>query len=189
MTVENKPLKPEKQYDELGRVIRANRSAIKRERAKIKELVAEIIKIPETQYQYLKLNAEQTAAFREAKRLKGNAFARHLSYLTRLIEDNFTELNKNFADIERLSQQAADRKKFLINQRVSALLNDEKQAIFDLLQIYPDADIQKIRQYLRAIRKFEQKTLETEDAEENKDKNCREKILLQQYLQDITELE
>lgn len=140
-----------KQYDEEGRVIRENRSELKREREKIKDFAKELLKIPEKQYQFLSLNPEILAALTEAKKLEGNALRRHLIFLTRLLsEADLAKINQEFLQI--------NQEKTLQNQKIKDLINllltREKEGLDLILSNYQSPDLQLIRRFLREIKKF-----------------------------------
>lgn len=150
----------EKQYDEEGRVIRANRSQLKRERAEIKAFAQTLLQLPARQYPLLPINETLQDALIEGKRLTGNALKRHLGYLTRLIEEQ-DEANIRAAHerVNHAFSHSADKMRRI--QWEIKRLHEQDAAIFtELLQRYDALDVQYVRQLLRESLKLEHKQAE-----------------------------
>lgn len=175
---------PQKQYDEEGRVIRANRSQLKRERQQSKAFVLELLKLPAHQYPLLPINANLEAALIEGKRLSGNALKRHLNYLTRLV------IEQDEAAIRHAHQHVNhpyvndSAKMQRIAHEISQLIADDSDIIATLLGQYIDFDVQHVRQLAREARKHEhaQLSLPTEQRDTSPSKHHQQ---LRRYLQSL----
>lgn len=148
--------KKEKEYDEFGRVIRENRSALKRERQEIKLFVMELLKLPAKQYALLPLSPVTQAAFIEGKRLIGNAFQRHLNYLVRLISEHDIEQIRYAHQTVNHPYLHHDQKNQRILREIDRLLADDPDIFPELIALYADFDIQYVRQLCRAEQKYRQ---------------------------------
>lgn len=137
-----------KQYDEEGRVIRENRSQIKRERAIIRQFAQDLSKLPQNTINRLPIDETLQQALVEAKRLSQTALKRHLTYLTRLIEAQDYELIKNAYN--QLDNQKNSR---LIDQLIDDLIANNNQSYQSLNQISSEIDKQLINNLLRQINK------------------------------------
>ncbi len=141
--------KPEKQYDEEGRVIRENRSEAKREREKIKAFARELLQLPGHQYELLPVDERLREALLEGKRLSGNALARHLIFLTKLLDQqDYPTIAAAFRHVNHpRSNDAAKLRR--IQREMELLLAGDRDIFSELLQRYRDLDIQYVRQLLR----------------------------------------
>lgn len=179
--------KKPKQYDEEGRVIRENRTQAKREREPLKALASELLKLPSRQYALLNISETFQSALMEGKRLTGNALARHLSFLTRLVEEHGYEtlkarhehINHPFLKNDGKSQQIA----FEIKQ----LIAGNADIFSELMQRYQDFDAQHVRQLVREIQKHQQKqsALLAENPE-HKPEASKHQSALHQYLSGLS---
>lgn len=142
-----------KEYDEEGRVIRENRSAIKRERDSIRTFAEELLKLPSHQYPLLPISEALIAALKEGKRLTGNALRRHLNYLVRLLDEH---------DLEKLQQMHEHinhpylhdpQKNRRIQQEIDRLLANDSNIYGELFTHYADLDMQYVRQMVREAQK------------------------------------
>ncbi|EHM50502.1 ribosome biogenesis factor YjgA [Cardiobacterium valvarum] len=143
----------EKQYDEEGRVIRANRSQAKREREPIKAFAGELLKLPAHQYPLLPIDDTLIAALREGKRLSGNALSRHLNYLTRLLDEQ--DYPAILAAHEHINHPYlhSSGKQQRIRREIERLLADDAGVYGELLGRYADLDVQHVRQLVREAKK------------------------------------
>ncbi|WP_298048491.1 ribosome biogenesis factor YjgA [uncultured Cardiobacterium sp.] len=143
----------EKQYDEEGRVIRANRTQAKREREPIKAFASELLKLPAHQYPLLPIDDTLIAALREGKRLSGNALSRHLNYLTRLLDEQ--DYPAILAAHEHINHPYlhSPGKQQRIRREMERLLADDAEIYGELLGRYADLDVQHVRQLVREAKK------------------------------------
>ena len=145
--------KAEKQYDEEGRVIRANRSQAKREREPIKAFAGELLKLPAHQYSLLPIDETLIAALREGKRLSGNALSRHLNYLTRLLdEQDYPAILAAHEHINHPYLQSPGKQQ-RIQRELERLLADDGDIYGELLGRYAGFDVQHVRQLVREAKK------------------------------------
>ncbi len=175
----------QKEYDDEGRVIRENRSALKREREKIKQFGESLLKLPNRQYELLPINDNLIKALNEGKRLSGNAYQRHLNYITRLLaEQNVEEIQRAHEHINHpfMNDGAKNRR---IQKEIERLLHGDTDIFAELIARYADFDIQYVRQLVREAQKYiEQKSkLLSEDEKLKPGKHQRR---LQKYLQGLS---
>ena len=141
--------KSEKQYDEEGRVIRPNRSQLKREREQIKQFAAELLRLPAGQFGLLPVDERLQEALREGQRLSGNARACHFIFLTRLIdEQGFEAIRTAHEHINHpfLNDPGKTRR---IQREMERLLAGDPNIFNELLERYEELDIQYLRQLQR----------------------------------------
>lgn len=156
----------EKEYDEFGRVIRENRSQIKREREKVRQFAEELLKLPARQYERLPLNDLLIQAFIEGKRLKGNAYQRHLNFITRLLlEHDIEAVSQAHKHVNHAFIQDPKRHQ-MIDKTIEQLLTGDKHTLSALLTTYEAIDLQYTRQLLRSLQK--EINTQNEGEEENR---------------------
>lgn len=156
----------EKRYDEEGRVIRDNRSQIKRERAEIKTFAQTLLTLPTRQYAQLPITATLQAALIEGKRLTGNALKRHLNYLTRLLDEHdLAAVRYAHEQLNHPFFNTPDKQK-RIQSEILRLLNNDAHIYNDLLNTYQEIDLQHVRQLVRASQKALLKAEQAADEQE-----------------------
>ena len=174
----------EKQYDELGRVIRSNRSEEKRQREEIKAFAQELLNLPSGQYALLPITETLQAALIEGKRLQGNAFKRHLNYLTRLLDEhNLDEVQHAHEHINHPYMNDGAKMQ-RIQREIERLASDDPDIVAELFARYTDPDLQHIRQLTREMKKYReaQAKLDPEQRDRKPGKHQRQ---LQKYLQTL----
>lgn len=172
-----------KQYDDEGRVIRENRSQLKRERDEIKDFARELLSLPGKQYPLLPINATLIAALNEGKRLSGNALKRHMNYLTRLLDEQdaeairlaHTHVNQPYLNDGQKNQR--------ILSEIERLLNNDEEIVGDLFARYADLDLQYVRQLTREAQKTREQQAQTEEGISTKPGKHQRR--LQKYLQSL----
>ncbi|SUO97134.1 ribosome biogenesis factor YjgA [Suttonella ornithocola] len=174
----------EKQYDEEGRVIRENRSALKRERDAIKAFAEELLKLPAQQYPLLPINEALIAALIEGKRLNGNAYQRHLNYLTRLMIEQNPEAIRHAHEHINHPYLHTGHKIQQIQSEIVRLLQNDKNIYNELIARYQDLDIQYVRQLVRETQKHLAKASEKPEETQEK-KPGKHQRRLQKYLQSL----
>lgn len=153
--------KTEKTYDEEGRVIRDNKSQLKREREQTKAFAQTLLKLPSQQYPLLPIDAQLQDALILGKRLTGNALKRHLNYLTRLIiEQDETAILKAHQHINH-AYLNDPQKNQRIDHELNRLLNNDPNILSELLDRYHTLDLQYIRQLTRQAQKTPPQTTDT----------------------------
>lgn len=157
-----------KEYDEEGRVIRENRSAIKREREVIRQFAETLLKLPAQQYALLPISAQLAAALVEGKRLTGNPLRRHLNYLTRLLDEHpdLAHLRHVHEHINHPYLQD-NAKQQRIAREIERLLAGDKDIYAELYAAYADFDMQYVRQLVREAHKHSRQS--TDDTAEDAD--------------------
>lgn len=174
----------EKQYDEEGRVIRANRSEEKRQREEVKIFVQELLTLPSGQYGLLPITETLQAALIEGKRLQGNALKRHLNYLTRLLDEHDVEAVRHAHEHINHPFLNDGAKMQRIQREIERLAENDPEIVGELFARYADPDLQHIRQLTREMQKHreEQAKLEPEQRDKKPGKHQRQ---LQKYLQTL----
>lgn len=177
-----------KEYDEEGRVIRENRSALKRERDQVKTFAEELLKLPNRQYPLLPINEALIAALEEGKRLTGNAYQRHLTYITRLMMEQNPEHIRAVHEHINHPYMNTGAKTQRIQREIDRLLNNDADIFNEMLGLYEDLDIQFVRQMVREAQKYntERDAANAEKPSEAQDhKPGKHQRRLQKYLQTL----
>ncbi len=133
---------------------RPNKSQIKRDIAVLHALAEEIVALSVIQMETLKLPLDVfEAAKAGAKITQRGARKRHLKFLTGLLRKIDVEPIK--ADLAKMKTQSAlaVKEHHLLERWRDRLLAEGDQALFDLLQEYPDTDRQQLRQLIRNANK------------------------------------
>lgn len=142
--------KPPKNYDEQGRVIRPNRSARRREMLHTKDFARQLLELPTHQYTRLPIDQRLHEALIEGKRLKDNALRRHLSFLSRLIdEQGYAAIAAAYQRINHPYRQDADKQRLVLSL-MERLAVGERAVYQELLHDYQNCDLQHLSQLLRA---------------------------------------
>lgn len=182
--------KKEKQYDEEGRVIRINKEAEKRKRNEIKLFVKELLDLSADKYSDLPIDERLRMALIEGKRLSGNAYRRHLSFLVRLVHEQGEEAIKvAYERIHHPYRNDPSKIRETENYRDRLIANDQ-DVINELLAKFAEVDIQYLRQLARNANKekVSQINVQSEQVEQNgvvfdgKVQPTRSSKLLYQYL-------
>lgn len=145
--------KKEKQYDEEGRVIRVNKEAEKRKRNEIKVFVKLLLDLSADQYGDLPIDERLRMALIEGKRLTGNAYRRHLSFLVRLVHEQGEEsIRAAYERVHHPFRNDPSKIRETENYR-DRLIAGDKDVISELLVTFADVDIQYLRQLARNANK------------------------------------
>lgn len=149
--------KKEKQYDDEGLVIRTNKEAEKRKREAIKRFVRdELLSLANDKYRHLPIDDTLINALIEGKRLTGNAYQRHLSFLVRLVhEQDFSAIKSNFDRIHHPYRNDPSKLRDVEHYR-DRLIAGDKDVLNELLGKFADIDIQYLRQLARNANKEQQ---------------------------------
>lgn len=173
-----------KQYDEEGRVIRENRSALKRERDAVKTFAEELLKLPNRQYPLLPMNDALQTAMIEGKRLSGNAYQRHLTYITRLMLEHDIDAIKTSHEHINHPYMNSGAKTQRIQREIDRLIANDPDIHGELLGLYEDLDLQYVRQLVRETQKHLAQEAEM-PAEARSGKPGKHQRRLQKYLQSL----
>lgn len=146
--------KREKQYDDEGHVIRINKEEEKRKRDTIKAFIRdELLSLASDKYSSLPIDETLNKALIEGKRLSGNAYQRHLSFLVRLVhEQDFPTIKATFDRIHHPYRNDPAKVREIENYR-DRLIAGDKDVINELLEKFADVDIQYLRQLARNTNK------------------------------------
>ncbi|MBS9777767.1 MAG: DUF615 domain-containing protein [Gammaproteobacteria bacterium] len=145
--------KKDRQFDEDGLVIRINKEEEKRKRDEIKAFVKELLKLANDKYSGLPIDITLRNALEEGKRLSGNAYKRHLSFIVRLVhEQGFDEIVAVHERLHHPYRNDPGKIREIENYR-DRLLGGDKEVINELLAKFADVDIQYVRQLARNVSK------------------------------------
>ncbi len=146
-----------KEYDEDGCVIRINKEEEKRKRDAIKAFVRdELLSLANDKYAGLPIDEALIKALIEGKRLTGNAYQRHLSFLVRLVhEQSFTDIKAAFDRIHHPYRNDPSKIRDIEHYR-DRLIAGDKLVINELLEKFANVDIQYLRQLARNANKEQQ---------------------------------
>ncbi len=183
--------KKDREYDEEGLVIRTNKEEEKRQRDKIKAFVRdELLSLATDKYSTLPIDETLQKALVEGKRLTGNAYQRHLSFLVRLVHEQ--DFDHILAQFERVHHPYRNdpAKIHEIESYRDRLIAGDKAVLDELLGKFADVDIQYIRQLARNASKEQQTELKKRQQQAEKtgqpftpsNKPTKSAKLLYQYL-------
>lgn len=146
----NEQLEAEEEYY----AVRPNKTQIKRDIAVIHKLAEEIVDLSAIQMSELDLPLDIYEAAKAAARLpQKGAKKRQLKFLTGLLRNiDIEEIQQKLATIKSQSALAA-KEHHLLERWRDRLLDEGDQALSSLLQEYPNADRQQLRQLLRNAKK------------------------------------
>ncbi len=134
--------------------IRPNKTQLKKDIAVTHKLAEEIVSLSSTQLTELALPLDvYTAAKAAAGMSQRGARKRQLKFLTGLLRNNdLEEIEGKLAKIKSQSALAV-KEHHLLERWRNRLLEEGDQALSSLLQEYPNADRQQLRQLLRNAKK------------------------------------
>ena len=146
----NEQLEAEEEYY----AVRPNKTQIKRDIAVIHKLAEEIVDLSAIQMSELDLPLDiYEAAIAAARLPQKGAKKRQLKFLTGLLRNiDIEEIQQKLATIKSQSALAA-KEHHLLERWRDRLLDEGDQALSSLLQEYPNADRQQLRQLLRNAKK------------------------------------
>lgn len=130
-----------------------SKSQMKRDMHSLQELGEKLVDLSNEQIQQLTLPETLVDAVLQAKAIKKHgARKRQLQYIGRLMRDvDADDIRKQYDDATQQSATAVAQLHKVEKWR-ERLLEDEDQALQDLLRQHPDADRQQLRQLLRTAR-------------------------------------
>lgn len=161
--------KKDRQYDEEGFVIRTNKEEEKRKREEIKIFVKGLLKLANDKYVDLPIDERLRLALEEGKRLTGNAYKRHLSFLVRLVhEQDFDAIRNAHERVHHGVRNDPSKIRATENYR-DRLIDGDKSVIDELLAKFADVDVQYLRQLARNAGKEKNTALKrlSEQAKQN----------------------
>ena len=145
--------KQNRKYDEDGLVVRVNKEEEKRKRDEIKTFVKELLKIANDKYLNLPFDQVLNNALIEAKRLKGNALKRHLSFIVRLVhEQDFPNIQSVYERLHHPYRNDPGKIREVKYYR-DRLIAGDKDVIDEIIDKFANVDIQYIRQLSRNVDK------------------------------------
>lgn len=183
-------MEPDLHDDDATAWERPSKSQVKREMHALLDLGKQLVDLPTERLKQLPLSEKLFEAIREAQRIQSSreGLRRQIHYVGKLMRD---------ADADTIRKQIGvwengSREQTLALHRVEnlrELLLRDDQALTDLLNDYPDADVQQLRTYIREARK-EAKTNESlQPGQEPKRKHYRALFQALKTLMDSAETE
>jgi ribosome-associated protein len=146
-------MKPEDTEPE-EEIIYVSKSQMKREMHALQALGEELVKLPNDQFDKMELPDDLRNAILEARRIhQRGAHKRQLQYIGRLMRDIDAEPIQEQLDTLRGHSQRAAQQLHHIERWRDRLLHEGDAALEELLQQYPDADRQNLRQLQRNAHK------------------------------------
>jgi len=128
-----------------------SKSEIKRDLLALQKLAERLLELSPAQWAQLSFNPKMMEALQESRRVKGNnAMRRHIRRLGKLLRDEDSErISELFRNIDGRHEAETLRFHRLENLR-DRLMHGDEAALNDLLERCPDADRQRIQQFVRA---------------------------------------
>jgi ribosome-associated protein len=146
-------MKPEDTESE-EEIIYVSKSQMKREMLALQALGEELVKLPNDQFNKMELPDDLRNAILEARRIhQRGAHKRQLQYIGRLMRDIDAEPIQEQLDTLRGHSQRAAQELHHLERWRDRLLHEGDAALEELLQQYPDADRQNLRQLQRNAHK------------------------------------
>ncbi len=151
-------IKKEKEIGEDGLVVRPNKEQLKRERQEAKNLAKNLIEIPKAKYDELGFTKDLHSALVEGKRITNyNAVKRHISFISKLIcKSGYDEILDGYNKISGQYLTSIDRAAQTRGYCDEILVDDGKkvkESLSKLSDLFPNLEIQYIRQLVRNIKK------------------------------------
>ena len=131
-----------------------SKSQVKREMHQLRDLGAELVKLPKEQFDKFELPEKLTDAILEAKRIhKHGALKRQLQYIGKLMREVDAEpIQQQLDTLLGHSRQAAQQLHHIERWR-DRLLSEGDPALEELVAQHPEVDRQYLRQLLRNAHK------------------------------------
>jgi ribosome-associated protein len=138
------------EYEEQTWAIRPNKTQLKRDIAVIHKMCEDMALLAPAQIEKLNLPEEIEAAILAAAKMPFKAARkRQLKFITGLVRKiDIEPIEETLAKIKAKSAHAT-RELHQLERWRERLLSDDKQALTELLDKYPEADVQQLRQLIR----------------------------------------
>ncbi len=143
-----------REVDEEGFAIRPNKSALKREQARVRALVVALLDCPEEEWSRMGLGEPLQKELRLARGMKASgARNRQIKFIARLLQQDGLETARQWIE-QRDQRRAEERRRFhQLEQWRERLVEEGDVALGDYLAGHPQTDRQQLRQLVRAARK------------------------------------
>ncbi len=142
-----------KPLDAEGRVIRTNKSQVKRDVAALAGLIKTLIALGDKELRSIPLSEEQRKAIKAAQEMKMGALKRQLQYINKIMRgDEIEQIEHAVNEILQARQSARSEFKQLEKWR-ERLLNDGNPALTAFCEQYPGSNVQRLRQLIRNTQK------------------------------------
>lgn len=142
------------QLDEDGRVIRTNKTQVKRDVAALADTIKTLVAMSDSELKKIPLDDDQLAAIKAAQTMKMGALKRQLQFINKIMRQGDIEhISEAVTEIVQARQGANRAFKQLEKWRERLLNSDDKNAFTEFCEQYPNADIQRLRQLIRNAEK------------------------------------
>ena len=131
-----------------------SKSQLKRDAHALQQLGTELLEVPESTWQALRLPDDLVAALKEAKRVHSRgARKRQLQYIGKLMRDVNPEPIQQYFEQLRLETRHQARKHHVLEDWRDRMIAEADVAIEEFLESHPTADRQHLRQLVRQAKK------------------------------------
>lgn len=131
-----------------------SRSQLKREFNDLKDLVKEMVELPDWHLDRIPMSDRNRAELEEARSLSRSALQRQLRYLVRRIEAS-EDLEALREAVAEPPAQEADEPEVpdVIEEQTAALIAGDNDVLGEFIDAHPEFDHRKLRRFVRAARK------------------------------------
>lgn len=153
---------------------RPSKSQVKREMHALLDLGKQLIGLPTERLKQLPLSEKLFEAIREAQRIQSSreGLRRQIHYVGKLMRDADADTIRKQLDVWENGSREQTRALHRVENLRELLLRDD-QALTELLNDYPNADIQQLRTYIREARKEAKANESLQPGQEPKRKHYR----------------
>ena len=142
--------------DEDDDQLEPSKSQRKRDARALQSLAAELVRLSASQLESVPLPEDIRDAVQGAGALKRGAYQRQIRYLGRLLRDTDVLPIRNAVDAQRSASHADKALQKRLERWRERLLAEGDAAVTALLEEYPGADAQRLRQLIRKARREQQ---------------------------------
>ncbi|WP_456415292.1 ribosome biogenesis factor YjgA [Thiolapillus sp.] len=140
-----------REVDEDGLAIRPNKTQLKRERARLQQLVVDIINLGEGERAKLGLDDQFLAGARRASAMKASSGRnREIKYLTKLLQKQDLESIGKWFDSRNSKHSEENRHFHALEKWRDRLVSQGDAALQQYLEAFPHTDRQQIRSLIRS---------------------------------------
>lgn len=140
--------------DEEGRVIRTNKSQVKRDVAELADIIKTLIELNDGELKKIPLEEDHLKAIKAARSMKMAALKRQLQYINKIMrKGDIQQVKQSVDDILQAREGNARAFKQLEKWRERLIDNEDKSALTEFCELHPNADVQRLRQLIRNTQK------------------------------------
>ena len=134
--------------------LQPSKSQRKREAHALQQLGAQLLEVPEEDWHRLDLPATLVQALKEARKIRSHgARKRQLQYIGKLMRDVEPGPVQQYFEQRRLQHRRAAERHQLLERLRDTLVEEGDAALGAVLDEFPDADRQQLRQLIRQARR------------------------------------